>query len=357
MTGRAPWLLLLLAGLGGLIYLLQPVLGPFFFATFLAYLGDPLADRLEARGFSRTAAVVVVFLVLSLGLFALLLGFLPLLLEQIRDLLLRVPQVLGWLESSARPWLADRLGVALPRLELAALNDLFQAHWQSTGEVLGQVLRGAFASGAAMLGTLAALALVPVVTFYLLRDWDRLLAQLQALLPRDLERVLTPLARECDEVIAAFLRGQLLVMLALGTIYALGLYLVGLEFALLIGMIAGLASLVPYLGLGVGLVLAAGAALFQGGDWLMTLGGVGAVFAVGQALEGMVLVPWLVGDRIGLHPVAVIFAVLAGGQLFGFTGILLALPVAAVLAVALRHAHEPYLRSRFYGGDDAPRGG
>ena len=169
-----------------------------------------------------------------------------------------------------------------------------------------------------MLGTLATLALVPVVTFYLLRDWDRLIAQVQALLPRDLEQVLTPLARECDEVIAAFLRGQLLVMLALGTLYAVELALVGLDFALLIGLVAGLASLVPYLGLAVGLVLAGGAALFRGDPHGSRWGG--GSLRRRRALEGMVLVPWLVGDRIGLHPVAVIFAVLAGGQLFGFTG-------------------------------------
>ena len=350
MSSSAPWVLLALAAAGGLIYLLQPVLGPFLFAALLAYLGDPLADRLEARGLGRTGAVVLVFLALSLVLTLGLLGFLPLLVEQLRDLLQRLPRALTWLESTARPWLEHRFGLVLPSLESAEVNALLREHWQSTGELAGQVLRSAFASGATVLGTLATLALVPVVTFYLLRDWDRLIAQVQALLPRDLERVLTPLARECDEVIAAFLRGQLLVMLALGTLYAVGLALVGLDFALLIGLVAGLASLVPYLGLAVGLVLAGGAVLFQGGDPLTALAGVGAVFAVGQTLEGMVLVPWLVGDRIGLHPVAVIFAVLAGGQLFGFTGVLLALPVAAVIAVALRHAHEPYLRSRFYGG-------
>ena len=350
MSSSAPWVLLALAAAGGLIYLLQPVLGPFLFAALLAYLGDPLADRLEARGLGRTGAVVLVFLALSLVLTLGLLGFLPLLVEQLRDLLQRLPRALTWLESTARPWLEHRFGLALPSLESAEVNALLREHWQSTGELAGQVLRSAFASGAAVLGTLATLALVPVVTFYLLRDWDRLIAQVQALLPRDLERVLTPLALECDEVIAAFLRGQLLVMLGLGTLYAVGLALVGLDFALLIGLVAGLASLVPYLGLAVGLVLAGGAVLFQGGDPLTALAGVGAVFAVGQTLEGMVLVPWLVGDRIGLHPVAVIFAVLAGGQLFGFTGVLLALPVAAVIAVALRHAHEPYLRSRFYGG-------
>ena len=194
MSSSAPWVLLALAAAGGLIYLLQPVLGPFLFAALLAYLGDPLADRLEARGLGRTGAVVLVFLALSLVLTLGLLGFLPLLVEQLRDLLQRLPRALTWLESTARPWLEHRFGLALPSLESAEVNALLREHWQSTGELAGQVLRSAFASGAAVLGTLATLALVPVVTFYLLRDWDRLIAQVQALLPRDLERVLTPLA-------------------------------------------------------------------------------------------------------------------------------------------------------------------
>ncbi len=170
---------------------------------------------------------------------------------------------------------------------------------------------------------------------------------MQKLLPRRIAVDVSGLAREIDEVLGAFLRGQFMVMLALGVIYAIGLWLVGLQAAFLIGMLAGLLSIVPYLGSFVGLAVAIGVALFQFGDWphaLLVL----LVFAVGQSLEGMVLTPKLVGDRIGLHPVAVIFAVLAGGQLFGFLGILLALPVAAALNVVARHAHEIYQHSALY---------
>ncbi len=195
--------------------------------------------------------------------------------------------------------------------------------------------------------------LVPVVTFYLLRDWDVMIAKVRGVLPRAWEPTAVALARECDEVVSAFIRGQLLVMLALGFCYTLGLMLVGLDLALLIGVLAGLASIVPYLGLVLGVAAAAVAALVQFGDWV-PLVWVALVFVLSQMLEGMYLTPKLVGDRIGLHPVVVIFAVMAGGQLFGFTGVLLALPVSAVIMVLLRHVHERYRASRYYGPAAVP---
>jgi predicted PurR-regulated permease PerM len=194
-----------------------------------------------------------------------------------------------------------------------------------------------------------------VVTFYLMRDWDRLMERLRALLPRRSEAIIVRLAGQSDEVLGAFLRGQLLVMLALGLIYSLGLSIIGLDFALLIGLVAGLISFVPYLGTIVGVLTALIAALIQFQEPIYLLY-VGLVFGVGQVLEGMVLTPWLVGDRIGLHPVAVIFAVLAGGQLFGFVGVLLALPVAAVAAVLLRYARERYQQSDLYQDDSSSTG-
>lgn len=193
------------------------------------------------------------------------------------------------------------------------------------------------------------MVLIPVVTFYLLRDWDILMAKIRRLLPRKREALTIQLLGECHEVLGAFMRGQLLVMLALGIVYAVGLMSIGLELGLLIGLLAGLASLVPYLGFVVGISAALVAGLFQFGvEWYPLLGIV-VVFSIGQMLEGMLLTPLLVGDRIGLHPVAVIFAILAGGQLFGFTGVLLALPVAAVIMVLLRHVHELYKESDMYG--------
>jgi predicted PurR-regulated permease PerM len=203
-------------------------------------------------------------------------------------------------------------------------------------------------SGVALLAWLANLVLVPVVTFYLLRDWDVLVARIHELIPRQQEPTVAKLARASDEVLGQFLRGQLTVMVALGVIYTTGLWLIGLDLALLVGMIAGLVSFVPYLGTIVGILLAGVAALMQFGD-AMHLLYVAIVFAVGQSLEGMILTPLLVGDKIGLHPVAVIFAVMAGGQLFGFVGVLIALPVAAVVVVILRHMREVYTASELYG--------
>ena len=199
----------------------------------------------------------------------------------------------------------------------------------------------------AVVAIMTNLILIPVVTFYLLRDWDLLVKGVHDLLPRNMQAEISRTAIEVDDVLGAFFRGQLMVMLALGVIYSVGLSLVGVELAVLIGMGAGLLSVVPYLGSIVGVLVAAGAAIFQFQDWfhlLMVL----LVFGVGQSAESMYLTPKLVGDRIGLHPVTVIFAVLAGGQLFGFLGVLLAMPVAAVLNVLVRHMHNKYRKSEMY---------
>ena len=195
------------------------------------------------------------------------------------------------------------------------------------------------------------IALIPVVAFYLLRDWDLLVERIHNMIPRQFVTTTVNLTKECDEVLSAFLRGQLLIMLLLGCIYALGLALIGLDLALIIGLLAGLASLVPYLGFIVGILAASIAAILQFQEF-MPLVYVALVFGVGQLLEGSLLTPLLVGDRIGLHPVAVIFAVLAGGQLFGFVGVLLALPIAAVVMVFVRHLYGQYRTSQYYESRD-----
>ncbi|HEB57845.1 MAG TPA: AI-2E family transporter [Gammaproteobacteria bacterium] len=333
-----------------LFYLLAPILTPFMMAAVLAYMGDPLVDRLEAWKLSRTWAVVVVFVGLSLVALILLLILVPMLHRQIGLLIEKVPVYLDWLQHTALPWLSARLGLEAGALDLSGLKASLQSNWQQAGSLMTGVLAAVSKSGLALAGWLANLVLVPVVTFYLLRDWDILVARIRDLLPRRVEPVVSKLARESDDVLGAFFRGQLLVMLALAAVYTIGLKIVGLELALLIGLLAGLVSFVPYLGFIVGILAAGIAALMQFQDPTV-LAWVALVFGIGQALEGMVLTPLLVGDRIGLHPVAVIFAVLAGGQLFGFLGVLLALPVGAVIVVLLRHAHDEYLRSAIYGGD------
>jgi predicted PurR-regulated permease PerM len=205
-------------------------------------------------------------------------------------------------------------------------------------------------SGFALIAWIANIVLVPFLTFYFLRDWDLLKERVAALVPRDHIGTVSRLAKESDQVLGAFLRGQFSVMVVLGVLYAVGLWAVGLDLGLLIGFIAGLVSFVPYLGPATGVILGVLAALVQYGDWAhvaLVLG----VFGIGQTIESYVLTPRMVGDKIGLHPVAVVFAIMAGGQLFGFLGVLLALPVAAIANVLLRYAHERYKHSRLYSGE------
>lgn len=342
------WFLLTALVIAGvLIYLLAPILSPFLVGALLAYLTDPIADRLEARKLGRTQSVILVFLLLTLVLVLAILLLIPQLSEQIQTMVRQAPAVLDVVQNRLLPWIEQNTGLNISRPDMASLQQLIRDHWQQTGSLAAQLMGGLTRSGLAVVGWVANLVLIPVVTFYLLRDWDLMMANIRTLLPRNLEPRITLWARECDEVLGAFVKGQLLVMLALGAIYALGLWLVGLDLALLIGMLAGLASIVPYMGAILGILAAALAAYVQFQEPLVLLW-VGLVFAIGQMIEGMVLTPLLVGDRIGLHPVAVIFAIMAGGQLFGFVGILLALPVAAVIMVLLRHLHDGYKKSRLY---------
>lgn len=345
-TERWQWLVLILVG-GGLIYLLAPALTPFAVAALFAYLWDPVVDRLERLGLSRSFAVCLVFLLIGLALVALVLLVIPFTERQIAKFLDQLPRWLAWIQAEAQPQLERRFGVTLDFADPNKLIEMLKGHWREAGGIATRVLGKVSASGLAVLGWVAQLVLIPVVTFYLLRDWDLLVSRVNELLPRQIEPTISRLARESDEVLGAFLRGQLSVMLSLGTLYAVGLWLVGIDVGPLIGMIAGLISFVPYLGAIVGLGMALIAAVVQYQDWAHVFM-VFAVFGVGQTVEGYVLVPKLVGDKIGLHPVAVIFAVLAGGELFGFLGVLLALPAAAVAMVLLRYVHERYTASQLY---------
>lgn len=347
LTDRFNWLLLAAAA-GLLIYLLAPVLTPFVMAAILAYLGDPLVDRLEKYKLPRTLAVAIVFVALTLLAIIALLILVPMLERQFMTLAQKFPVYVENFQTRVVPWLEERFGIAV-QLDIESLRKSLQSHWKEAGGIATSMLSYVTQSTAVLLGWLANLVLIPVVTFYLLRDWDALVARIHEMIPRRREAVVVRLARASDEVLGSFLRGQMLVMLGLAIVYSVGLWLVGLDLALLIGLISGLVSFVPYLGFIVGILLAGVAALMQFHD-VIHLVYVALVFGVGQALEGMLLTPLLVGDRIGLHPVAVIFAVLAGGQLFGFIGVLLALPVAAVIAVVLRYLHEQYKDSSMYSG-------
>lgn len=322
------------------LYLLRPILTPFIAGALLAYLANPPTRRLVQAGLGRTAAVIIVFTILT-GLFVIgVMLLIPMIGRQIDLLQSQLPGMLIWLQNEFLPWLQRVTGLELGDLDLDAVRSAIREHWQSTGNLAADILSQATRSGFALVGAIAMLTLVPIVAFYLLRDWDRVLQAAVNVLPPRWRKTTRQLGQECDEVVGAFLRGQLLVMISLGVIYGLGLRLIGLDLGILIGMLSGLAAIVPYLGFIVGITAASVAAIFQFSDWLIPLILVWGVFALGQTLESVALTPLLVGDRIGLHPVAVIFAVLAGGQLFGFVGVLIALPVAAVIMVLLRHAHR-----------------
>lgn len=355
MKDRNRWMLLAaVATIAGLIYALQPILLPFIVGALFAYLGNPLVHRLMRLGSSRVMAVSATFATLCLAGTVTLVLVLPRLWEQLIYLESRIPSVLRWMNRQGIPWLEEKLHVNIDRIDMDLITEWLTAFWRGADATTTDMITQIAQSGLHVAATLGLIALIPVVTFYLLLDWDDVMLKLRALLPRKLEPKLVALAEECDSVLAAFLRGQLLVMMALGLIYGVGLQIIGIKLALVIGLVAGLASIIPYFGFALGIVTASLVALFQFGLFIKPLLLVWAVFGIGQLIESWVLQPWLVGDRIGLPPVGVIFAIMAGGQLFGFFGMLLALPVAAILVVLLRHAHQRYINSHWYHGGEPP---
>jgi predicted PurR-regulated permease PerM len=344
--------LILLAALSWLLYLLEPILTPFVVAAILTYICDPWVNRLCAlqlpRGWKlpRTLAALMVMAAL-IGLLALLiLIMLPLLQKEFTHFVTRLPALLDVARTKLLPLIQEKFDVSL-QWDNEMLKSLFSTHWQSAGGAAAKVLPWLGGRSAMLLTLLMNVFLIPLVLFYLLRDWPVLLSNIEHAIPRRLHAKVMEIAREIDGILAEFLRGQISVMILMSTFYICGLWLTGLEFALPIGVVAGMLVFVPYLGMFTGLALATLAAFTQF-DQFSSVALVWAVFAVGQTLEGMAVTPWLVGDRIGLHPLAVIFALLAFGQLFGFFGLLLALPLSAALLVGLRHASRWYLGSTLY---------
>lgn len=334
-----------------LIWLLSPILTPFVVAAMLAWLGDPLVDRLERAGRSRNVAVTLVFTVMALLVLLGLVLLVPIIESQIQTLVQSLPKYQAWFMQTVLPWVEGRTGLEITRwLDFDSLVELARGNWDRAGGVATTLLGYMSRSGFALLTWVANIALLPIITFFFLRDWDLLVARVASLVPRDHLATTSRLALESGGMLGGFLRGQFLVMVILGVMYGVGLWGVGLDLGILIGIIAGLLTFVPYLGPASGIILGCIAALVQFGDW-QHVAAVLVVFGIGQVIESYWLTPKLVGDRIGLHPVAVIFAVLAGGQLFGFLGMLLALPVAAVANVLLRYAQDRYTHSRMYAGE------
>lgn len=333
-----------------LLSLLGPILAPFLLAATLAYVCAPLVARLSRHRMSRTSATVLVIGGLGTLVVLLLLLLLPLIRVETRQLLERLPELLDLANDRWLPWLEHRLGIPLQiGWSVQEVRQFLGENWDGIQTLLAHLLHSAASGGQTLLQWLSVLLLTPVALFYLLRDWETLLARVHLLIPRPWQAHSLELAKEVDAVLSEFLRGQLLVMLCLALYYSMALALAGVDFALPLGLITGMLIFVPYLGFATGLTLSVLVALlqFQG---LAPLVGVGVVFGLGQLLESFFLTPTLVGERIGLHPLAVIFALLAFGQLFGFVGILIALPASAALLVGLRHLRGLYLDSAFYRG-------
>ena len=335
------------------VWLLNDILLPFVVGIVVAYFLDPVVRRLQRLGMSRTWATTAVTVLAVLIAAGVAMAILPPLFSQLQSLILNLPDYTVKLAARVLPLidpLRERLD--LPKLSLQELQAEVTQRASQLLAFLGTVAGQVAQRGIALVNLLALLFLTPVVTFYLLRDWEKVVAALDGALPLDHADTIRKLARESNEAIAGYVRGQALVCITLGSIYAIGLSVVGLQFGLVIGLIAGAISFIPFVGTFVGAVMALGMALVQfPPDW-MGVAKVAVVFLIGQMLEGNVLSPKLVGDRVGLHPVWIMFALLAGGSLFGFVGVLIAVPTSAVIGVVVRHLLGRYRESGYYRGGE-----
>jgi predicted PurR-regulated permease PerM len=343
------WLAAFVA-LGVIVYVLRDVLMPFVAGLVLAYLLDPLADRLERAGMGRLGASVTILFLFVAFFVAILVVIAPLLATQTFAFLERAPTYVTRLQA-----LMTEHGA--PLLQRIGGDKVLDDLQKSLGDVMGRgvswlgaFLGGIWSGGQAIIGILSLLVVTPVVAFYLLLDWDRMIATVDSWVPLNQRDTVRDLARKMDRAISGFLRGQTIVCLLLGSMYAAGLFMVGLNFGILIGLAAGLLSFIPYVGSLLGLLVAVGVAIAQFWPDFTMIGLVLAVFAVGQFIEGNILAPKLVGESVGLHPVWLMFALLAGGSLFGFLGLLVAVPVAAAAGVLIRFALAQYLVSPLHGG-------
>ena len=332
------------------LYLLKPVVLPFVGAFLVAYLFSPLVDKLHKIGLPRWLSISAVFIGIGVVITLAFWYLVPLVWEQLMYAKNSIPSGIHWANYKFLPWLSDSFNLVPMELDVdqisAAIMEYVQTNY-SADSIQAMIAKLA-QSGLNFIQIGGTVVLIPIIAFYFLLDWDHMLDSFRRLIPRRHEEQTLVIVKECHSVLGAFVKGQFLVMVLLGVVYAMGLQLIGLEVGLIIGMVAGLCSIIPYLGFAVGIIAAVIASLFQFGiDWMQLLL-VGVVFMIGQAVEGYILQPFLLGDKIGLSPVAVVFAVLAGAQLGGILGMLIALPVAAVIVVLLRHAREFYENSPMY---------
>lgn len=331
-----------------LFYVLSPILTPFVVAAVFAYICDPAVNWLVARRFPRVLAVLLVILGMG-GLLALLVLMLaPLVYREAVQFIVRLPELIEQLKVWLTPLLSSRLGIEL-QFDTDSLKNWVTEYRDAAQNLLPTILSHAREGGIAVIAFGVNIVLIPIVMFYLLQEWPRIIRALQGVIPRPMLPRTMHILGDIDSVLSEFLRGQLSVMLLLAVFYSIGLWLAGLTFALPVGVITGLLAFIPFVGFGGGLILAIFAALLQGEGWTPLIG-VAVVFGIGQLLESYLLTPYLVGERIGLHPLAVIFSLMAFGQLFGFVGMLVALPASAAILVGLREVRQAWLTSPVYLG-------
>ncbi|MCB1961120.1 MAG: AI-2E family transporter [Rhodocyclaceae bacterium] len=333
-----------------LLWLLSPILAPFAIAAVLAYICDPGVNWLVARRLPRAAAVLVVITLQGLGLALLLLILVPMVYKEGVQLVTRLPDLVDMLNARVVPLLKEQFDISL-QLDPGSVRQWVAENWSSAQDLLPGLLKKASTGGAAVIGFFANLLLIPMVMFYLLQEWPHILDGIRAIIPRPMLSRSLRILGDIDRVMSEFLRGQLSVMLLLAVFYSVGLWLAGLRFALPVGVVTGLLVFVPFVGFSVGLALALISALLQNAGWPPVIG-VAIVYTLGQLIESFLLTPYIVGERIGLHPLAVIFALMAFGQLFGFVGVLVALPASAALLVGLRELRGAYFASHVYLGDE-----
>jgi predicted PurR-regulated permease PerM len=336
------------AALVALLWLLGPILTPFVVGAVFAYICDPAVNWMAARRVPRALAVLLVICALGLVLVALALILVPMVYREGVLLVRRLPELVQMFNLNVAPLLEARFGVDL-KLNAEQFQQLIADNWTSAQELVPIVLSHLTTGGMAVLGFLANVVLIPLVMFYLLQEWPRILDELERIVPRPWVDGTKRVLGDIDSVMSEFLRGQLSVMMLLAVFYSAGLWLAGLNFWLPVGVLTGLLVFIPYVGFGGGLVLAIIAALLQAQGWPPLIG-VAVVYVLGQAVESFLLTPYLVGERIGLHPLAVIFVLMAFGQLFGFVGVLVALPVSAALLVGLREVRTAWFASSVYLG-------
>ncbi|QID18450.1 AI-2E family transporter [Nitrogeniibacter mangrovi] len=334
-----------------LLWLLSPILAPFAVAAVLAYICDPMVTWLVARRLPRAAAVLIVIAVLGLALLLLLLILVPTVYREAVALIARLPDLVEMINTTVLPRLKAHMDVNL-QLDAGSIRQWVTENWSSAQDLLPGLLKKAGTGGAAVIGFFANLLLIPMVMFYLLQEWPHITEGLRRIIPRPMVDRSMRILGDIDRVMSEFLRGQLSVMLLLAIFYSIGLWLAGLKFALPVGVITGLLVFVPFVGFTAGLVLALLSAVLQAQGWPPIIG-VAVVYSLGQLIESFLLTPYIVGDRIGLHPLVVIFALMAFGQLFGFVGVMVALPASAALLVALRELRGAYFASHVYLGDAA----